>query len=131
MNFWSGLRGEVKIAALWGLFAVAVLCIALGGTLFLVAAFYIWLARLLPAAAAAAITGVVMLGLAVLTGWAGQAVLRRRRRAQPSLLAAFGGGLGLAARFLGLMVRNDPRKAIFLSVIAGALAEYITSDRKS
>jgi len=131
MSFGSGLRGEAKLAALWVFIAVAVLSIALGGTLFLIGAFYLWLSRMLPASGAAAVTGAVMLGLAVLVAVAGGAVLKRRRRAQPSLLAEFGGGLGFAVRLVGLMVRNDPRKAIFLSIIAGALAEYITSDRKS
>jgi ABC-type thiamin/hydroxymethylpyrimidine transport system permease subunit len=131
MSFGAGLRGEAKLAALWVFFAVAVLCIALGGIFFVIGAFYLWLSHMMPASGAAAVTGAVMLGLAVLVAVIGGMVIKRRRRAQPSLLVEFGGGLGLAVRLVGLMVRSDPRKAMILSVIAGALAEYITSDRKS
>lgn len=130
MSFFSRMRGEVKIAALWGGVAVAVLCIALGGTGFLVVALFLGLLHFMPAVAAAAVTGSGTLLLAVIVAAIGAVMLRRRRRRQPSMLADFGGGLGLAARLVGLMVRKDPRKAIILSVIAGALAEYVTSERK-
>jgi hypothetical protein len=36
----------------------------------------------------------------------------------------------MAGRLVGLLVRKDPKKALILSIIAGAVAEYISSERK-
>jgi len=119
-----------RIAALWAGLGVAALCIALAGIGFLAVAFFIWLLRHFPADEAAAISGGALLLVAVLTVLVGNAIIRRIKANQPSMLAEFGGTLGLAARIVGMLVRKDPRKAIILSMIAGALAEYVTSDRK-
>ena len=109
---------------------VAVLCIVLAGIGFLITGFFIYIARHTDAASAAAITGGVLLVLAVVTGLVGGTVLRRIRRRQPSMLSDFGGIIGVAGRLVGLLVRKDPKKAMIISIVAGALAEYITSERK-
>ncbi len=120
----------VKSAALWAGVAIAVLCICLAALGFLIAGFFIFIARHTDAAAAAAITGGVMLGLAVVVGLAGGFVLRRMRQKQPSLISEFGGTVGLAGRLVGMIVRRDPKKALIVSLIAGALAEYVMSEKK-
>jgi hypothetical protein len=120
----------IKGAALWTSVAVAVLCIALAGLGFLISSFFIWLAQHTGYAPAAAITGGVLLVLALATGLAGGLVLKRMRERRPSLLAELGGRVGLAGRLAGILVRRDPRKAMIISIIAGALAEYITSEKK-
>ena len=88
------------------------------------------MARHTDAATAAAITGGVMLVLAIGTGVIGGAYLKRQRDKQPSLLSEFGGLAGLAGQLIGSLVRRDPKKAVIISMILGALAEYVTSDRK-
>ncbi|HUW80936.1 MAG TPA: hypothetical protein VMV54_08620 [Acidocella sp.] len=120
----------VKSAALWTGVAVAVLCIALAGLGFLVTGLFILVARHTDYASASAITGSVLLLLAVAIGLIGGAVLKRIRTKQPSMLSEFGGTIGLAGRLIGILVRRDPKKAIIISIIAGALAEYIASDGK-
>jgi hypothetical protein len=130
MNLTRRASVLIKSAALWAAVAVAVLCIALAGVGFLISGFFLWLAHRTGYAPASAITGGVLLLLAIATGLVGGMVLERIRRRQPSLLSDFGGVIGLAGRLVGMLVRKDPKKAIILSIIAGALAEYITSDRK-
>jgi hypothetical protein len=117
-------------AALWVALMVVVLAMLLAALGFLVAAFEIWLAQQTNPAEAAAITGAGLLVIAVLLGVIGNAVLKRSRARQQTMLAAMGGSLGLAARVIGIAVRNDPKKALILSIIAGAVAEYVASDRK-
>ena len=91
---------------------------------------FICLSRHTGEAAAAAITGAALLILAIIIGLAGGYTLKRIRRRQPSLLSEFGGTLGMAGHLAGFLVRKDPRKAMILSLVAGALAEYITGERK-
>jgi hypothetical protein len=130
MNLSRRASTLVKSAALWAGVAVAVLCIVLAGIGFLITGFFIYIARHTDAASAAAITGGVLLVLAVITGLLGGTVLRRIRRRQPTMLSEFGGIIGVAGRLVGLLVRKDPKKAMIISIVAGALAEYITSERK-
>ncbi len=130
MSFFKTIRGEVKHAALWGALVVATLCVALGGVAFMVAAFFMWLLRSLPPSGAAAVTGGVILLLAFLIGTIGSLVLRKIRKPAPDLLGGLAGGLGLASRLVGILVRKDPRKALILSLVAGVLAEYVMSEKK-
>jgi hypothetical protein len=130
MNLSRHARLLIKGAALWTGVAVAALCIALAGLGFLVTAFFIWLAQRTDYAISSAVTGIVLLALALATGLAGGLVLKRMRERRPSLAAEFGGTVGIVGRLAGILVRRDPRKAMILSVIAGALAEYITSEKK-
>jgi len=130
MNLARRFGAMARSAALWAGLATMVLCIILAGLGLLVSAFFMLLARHLGDAPAAAITGGALLVLAVIVGLLGKAILARLRRKQPSLLAEFGGTLGLAIRVFGLVVRRDPKKALIISLVAGALAEYIMSEKK-
>jgi nitrate/nitrite transporter NarK len=130
MNLSRRANHLIKNAALWACTAIAALCIALAGLAFLVTGAFICLSRHTGEASAAAITGAALLILALIIGLAGGYTLKRIRRRQPSLLSEFGGTLGMAGQLAGFLIRKDPRKAMILSVVAGALAEYITSERK-
>ncbi len=120
----------IKNAALRAGLGVGVLSIALGGVGFLIAAFFLWLRVHLGDAPAAAITGGVLLAMALLTGLVGSAILRRVRRRQPSLMAELGGTFGLAIRVIVVLVRRDPKKAMVISVLVGAVAEYLFGEKK-
>jgi hypothetical protein len=120
----------IKGAVIWTGLVVAVLCIALAATGFFAAAFFVWMADHLGAAAAAAVTGSALLVLGVVIAFVGGALLRSLRRRQPSLLSELGGTVGLVTRLVAMMVRRDPKKAMIISLVAGALAEYITTERK-
>ncbi len=130
MNISGRVNAVLKNAALMAGLGTAVLVIALAALGFLITAFYIFISHKTGPAAAAAITGGVLLAIAIFTAVAGAAIIRKTRKQQPSLLAEFGGTIGLAGRLVGMLVRRDPRKAIVISVILGALAEYITGEKK-
>jgi hypothetical protein len=130
MNLSRRAGALLKSAALWIGVATAVLCIALAGLGFMVTGFFIWVARHTDAASAAAITGGTLLVLAVAVGLLGGLFLSRMRRRQPSLLSEFGGTMGLATRLITVLVSRDPKKAMIISLAAGALAEYIFSEKK-
>jgi hypothetical protein len=119
-----------KAAALWVVMAVAVLCTALGALGFFTAAFLIWVSHYLGPAAAAAIAGLVLLLVACGIALVFTLILRRMRARQPSMATEALGTLSLVMRFAGLLIRRDPRKAVLAALIAGALAEYFTSDRQ-
>ena len=104
--------------------ALAVLCITLAASGCLVAALYLWVAPHLGAAAAAAITGAVLLVLALFLAVVGGTLLRLMKRRPRGLLREFQNTIGLAVR---LIVLRDPKKAVLVSLIAGALAEYIST----
>ena len=72
----------------------------------------------------------MLLLAAIIIGGLGRIVLKKIKKPQPSILAEFSGIAGTAGRIAGLLIRRDPRKSLILAVIAGALAEYITSDSK-
>jgi uncharacterized protein YneF (UPF0154 family) len=120
----------LKSAALWGSVATAVLCIALAALGFLIAGFFLWVAQHFSNPAAAVITGGVLFVIAGLTGFIGGLILRYIRRKQQPGPLDLGGSLGMAARLAGILIRQDPKKAIILSLIAGALTEYLTSERE-
>ena len=119
-----------KSAALWVIMAIAVLCTALAALGFFTAAFLIWASHYLGAAAAAAIAGSVLLVLACAIALVFTLILRRMRARQPSMASEAIGTLSLAMRFATLIVQRDPRKAVLAALIAGALAEYFSSDRQ-
>jgi len=120
----------LKSAALWAGMAIAVLGVLLAALGFLVAGFFLWVSHHMGNDLAAVITGGVLIAVAIIIALSGFTILKGMRRKQPSLLAEFGGTIGLVLRLAGLVVRRDPKKAIIISIIAGALAEYITSERK-
>ncbi|OYV36418.1 MAG: hypothetical protein B7Z80_15620 [Rhodospirillales bacterium 20-64-7] len=120
------VRRAVLSAAV-GIIMLGALGVAAG---FFIAAFYIWLSELFEPDIAAAITGGALLFIAMFIGVMGRAALKLMRRRQPSMLSEFSGLIGLAIRVAGATVRRDPKKALVLSIIAGALAEYILADRE-
>jgi hypothetical protein len=130
MNPLRRMSALLRNAALWIGLAAAVLVMLMGALGFGIAAFYMWMAKLTSPAAAGGITGGALLVLAILTGVIGGIVLKRMRARQPSFVGSLGGTLGLAARIIAIAVKRDPRKAIILSIVAGALAEYMTSERR-
>ncbi len=122
----AALKGLALIAAL----GAAVLAILLGGLGFLIAGFFLWIERFQAHDAAAAITGGVLFALAIIIAAAGRAILRRVKKKQPPLLSELTGIIATAGRIAGLLIRKDPRKSMVIAIIAGALAEYITSGDK-
>ncbi|MDE2390032.1 MAG: hypothetical protein KGL65_00340 [Rhodospirillales bacterium] len=119
-----------KSAALWTTMAVAVLCMALGALGLLIAALIVWLSHCLGQAAALAIAGAALLGIAALTLGAGTMALHRRRARQPGLTADAADLLGFGLRMVALLVRRAPGKALLAAVIAGAVAEYLSSGQQ-
>lgn len=125
----AGFMG--KYAALWVVMTIAVLCTALGALGFFTAAFLIWLSHYLGPAAAAAIAGLLLLAVACAVALTFGLILRRMRARQPSMASEAMGMLSLGMRFATLIIRRDPRKAVLAALIAGAVAEYFSSDRSS
>ena len=131
MSIPARAESAVKGLALWAGVGMAALATALLGLGFLIVAFFIWIKSFVPWDAAAAITGGVLLVLAVVIVLIGKAVLDRIKRRRPPLISEFTGIIATAGRIAGLLIRRDPRKSMVIAVIAGALAEYITSgDRR-
>jgi hypothetical protein len=130
MSIPARANAAVKGLALWAGLGLAVLAVILAALGFLIAGFFIWVEQYRSHAEAAAITGGALVVLAVVIGLVGRLVLKKLKKPQPSILAEFGGIAGTAGRLAGFLIRRDPRKSIILAVIAGALAEYITSDSK-
>jgi hypothetical protein len=130
MNITARAGAAVKQLALGIGLGAAVLVIALGGLGFLTAGFYIYAAHHLLPEAAAAVTGGILLLMALLVALVGAAVLKRVKKPQPGWLSDFGGALGLGVRLAGLMVRRDPKKAVIIAAMTGALVELILSDGK-
>jgi hypothetical protein len=130
MNISGRIRSLLRGAALSAGVGAAFLAILLAGFGFMVAGLFIWLAQHLGVPLAAAATGGGLIIFALLFLAAGRAAIRKSRKRYPSLLAEFGGTIGMAGRLVGLLVRKDPKKALILSIIAGAVAEYISSERK-
>ena len=106
--------------------ALGVLGMALAASLCFVVAFYLWLAPHLGAAAAAAITGLALLAVAACLSLAGGVVMRRMKR-RPGLLSELRTMSGLATQ---LLLLRGPKKALLLSLIAGALAEFMLSPNR-
>lgn len=129
MSLFRPVRSMVQRAALSAVVGIVTLGVLAGAAGFLVAAFYAWLAELFDVPVAAAITGGALLVIAMFIGVTGRAALRRMKRRQPSLLAGFGGTIGLTTRVIAAVVRRDPKKALIVSIIAGALAEYVLAER--
>jgi hypothetical protein len=107
-----------------------VLCIILAGIGFLAAGVFIHLDhRIGPAAAAATIGGGLII-LAILIALIGAYSLKKFRKRRPGLLTEFSATFGLGARLISLLVRRDPRKAVLLAAMTGAIVEYLLGDDK-
>lgn len=114
----------IKWAVIGACLALGVLGILLAASGCFVVAFYFWVAPHLGRPAAAAVTGAVLVVLALVLALAGGASLRRMKRRPRRLLGEIQNTIGLVAR---LMLARDPKKALLVSLLAGALAEYILS----
>ncbi len=118
----------IKSMALAAGLGIVVLGIIFASLAFFIAAGFDWASRRLAPAPAAAATGCALILFAILTALIGRIILRRLKTPQPSLLSEFTTPLTTAARLSLMLIRRDPRKAVILATIAGALVEYITSD---
>lgn len=119
-----------KSAALWVIMALAALCTSLGALGFFTAAFLIWLSDYLGNAAAFAIAGVMLLVVTGLIALVFTLILRRMRARQPSLAAEGLGSLSMVLRLATFAIQKDPRRAVLGALIAGAIAEYFSGDRR-
>jgi hypothetical protein len=115
----------IKLAAIGIGLALAVLGLALAAGVCFIAAFYLWVAPHLGAAAAAAVTGAALLIVAGFLALVGRAVLRRLTKPRPRrLVSDLQKAIVLAAK---LLLQRDPKKALVASLLAGALSEFILS----
>lgn len=104
--------------------ALAVLGIMLAASACFIVAFYLWVVPHVGAAAAAAITGAVLLALAACLALLGSALLRRMKRRPRRLLSELQNTIRLVAR---LMLMRNPKKILLISLLAGALTEYMSA----
>ena len=56
--------------------------------------------------------------------------LRRLKWPRFGLLTEFGSVVGVGFKLLRMVVKRDPKKALLASLVAGALAEYISMPSK-
>ena len=123
-------RDTLKRAALWGGLATIVLCLALGTLALLGVAFFLWLESHFSPAIAAVLTALALLLTALLVILAGWLWLARHPVRPPSVLGSMGGLLPSFVSLAGALVRQNPRRAVVLAVLAGALAEYLAKDEQ-
>ncbi|HQT62927.1 MAG: hypothetical protein B7Z75_07585 [Acidocella sp. 20-57-95] len=109
---------------------VAVLIIGLSGLGFLIAAYFIWLTTHFAPAPAAAITGATLFILAALAAIIGARVIKAVKKPHASLFGDLS-MLSMGIKLASLLVRRDPKKAVILAAIAGAVAEYVLSEDKT
>jgi hypothetical protein len=119
----------LRAAAALGI-GLAVFAIILAGIGFFAAGAFIHLAHLLGPAKGAAVMGGALFVLAILVGLAGAWSLKNFKKRRPSMLSEFNATFGLGARLLVLLVRRDPKKAILLAAVTGAIVEYLLGDDK-
>jgi len=109
---------------------VVVLAVALAGAGFLTAAYFLHFAHEMPPDRAAAVTGVTLVGAAVLVALIGAAILKRTKKPQPGWLSDFTGLAGLAVRLAAMTIRRDPKKAVIIAAVSGVLVELLFGDGK-
>ncbi|HTU56099.1 MAG TPA: phage holin family protein [Acetobacteraceae bacterium] len=97
--------------------AIAAGVVAVIGAAFLVAACYLWLASVLPRAAAAGVTGGVLVAIALLLLVAGARRGRREPLGPEELVFA-------ALRLVARSVQAAPEKALIAALVAGVLSEW-------
>jgi hypothetical protein len=123
----SGFLTQLALSAALG---IVVLAIVLTGFGFLVAALSVYVGQHFPPALAAAVTGGILIVFALLIAGLGSVILKKSKKKRPSLLAEFGSTFGLGTRLIGMLIRRDPKKAIILAAVSGAIAEYVMSDNR-
>jgi len=119
----------LRLAAVIGL-GLGVLAVALTGIGFLAAGAFFHLDAIMGPAQAAAAIGAGLILLAILIALTGAWCLKKFKKRRPSLLAQFNATYGLGARLLGLLIRRDPKKAVLLAALAGAVIEFLMADDK-
>ncbi len=97
--------------------------VAMVGVAFLIAASYLWLASVLPKAAAAAVVGAVLVGIALLLLVAGASRRRSERLGAEQLVSAI-------LRLTACSVQAAPEKALIAALIAGVVSEWF-GERKA
>jgi dipeptide/tripeptide permease len=130
MDISGRVSGFVRQLALSAGLGIIVLAIVLTGIGFLVTALSVYVGQHFPPAQAAAVTGFILIALAMLIAGLGSLILKKTKKQRPSLLSEFGSTVGLATRLIGMLVRRDPKKAIILAAVSGAIAEYVMSDTR-
>jgi hypothetical protein len=130
MSISGFVNATVKHAALSAGLGVTCLAVGLAGVGFFTASFYIFVAQHFHPLAATLITGGALIVLALLIAAIGAGMLKRSKQRQPSLFSEFGGTLSLGIRLASILVRRDPKKAVILAAVSGALAEYVLSDNR-
>lgn len=130
MNITGRITAILRDVALWSGLGVAILFVALICIGFAVASFYLWMSQLMSASLAALATAGGSLLLIALLAVGGGLIIKKTKKKQPSMMEEFSNTIGLGARLVSLLVRRDPRKAMIVSLVAGALAELVTSDRR-
>ena len=116
----------LKSAALWVALALTVLCLVLAAFGLLAVALFIFVQQHWGAAAAAAITALALLLIAGQVLLAGAMIFGRVRRRTPDLFGEATSTIAMLTSIANLFVRRDPKRAILLSLLAGAVTEYFT-----
>jgi hypothetical protein len=129
-NVSGRVNGALTSAALWVALGIVFLAMTLTALGFLVGGFYLWMTLYMVHAAAAACTAGALMVLAVLFLLVGKAIINRSKKKYPSVGQELRNTIGLSSRMITLLVARDPRKAVIVSLVAGALAEFMTSERR-
>lgn len=116
----------LKGAAIWAGLGVAVLCLTLAAFGLLAVALFIFVAHRWGEAAGAAITALALLLVAAQVVLAGALFFNRVRRRTPDIFADTAGTIAMVTSMANMLVRRDPKRAILLSLLAGAVTEYFS-----
>jgi len=116
----------LKSAALWVALAFAVLFLVLAAFCLLAVALFVTIDQHWGTAAAAALTGLALLLIAGLVLVAGAMTLGRVRRRTPHPFGEASSTVAMLMSFANILVRRDPKRALLLALIAGAVTEYLT-----
>jgi hypothetical protein len=117
----------LKSAALWVALAITVLSLVLAAFGLLAIALFIFIDQHLGPAPAAALTALALLIIAAQILLAGTLIFSRVRRRTPDLFGEATSTIAMLTSIANLLVRRDPKRAILLSLLAGALTEYFCS----
>jgi hypothetical protein len=116
----------LKSAAIWVGLGITILCLVLCAFGLLAAALFIYVAHHWGTAAAAAVTALALLLLAAQVLLAGALFFHRARRRTPDIFGEATGTIAMLTSFANIFVRRDPKRAMLLALLAGAITEYFT-----
>jgi hypothetical protein len=126
MSFLRYASFTLKSAAIWAGLGVAVLCLVLAAFGLLAVALFIFVAHRWGEAAGAGITALALLFVAGLVVLSGALFFNRARHRTPAIFADTAGTIAMVTSIANMLVRRDPKRAILLSLLAGAVTEYFT-----